>query len=134
VYESLGPDAGKNYSFVSCFSPASSDPKASAAMSAAADQYGQGKLKDDVNFVAGWVIGNMVADAIAKAGAEPTREKLSQMVNAGFTANTGGLSSELKYTPTDHLGLVGLKPLSYDYGTKSFRSYGDYADFTKYLN
>lgn len=133
VYENLGPDAGKNYFFVSCFSPASSDPKASADMAAAADKAGFGPLKDDINFVAGWVVGNTVAQAIAKAGAEPTREKLADMLNAGFTANTNGLSSELKYTAADHEGLHGLKPLSYDYSAKAFKSYGDYKDFDKYL-
>ncbi len=133
VYDGLGPDAGKNYYFVSCFSPASSDLKVSVALSAAADKFGHSALKDDVNYVAGYVIGNMVADAIGKAGAEPTREKLSAMLNTGYVANTGGLSSELKYTPTDHFGLTALKPLSFDYATKSFKSYGEYADFGKYL-
>lgn len=133
VYENLGPDAGKNYYFVSCFSPASSDPKASAEMAAAAEKAGFGPLKDDINFVAGWAVGNTVAQAIAKAGKEPTREKLAEMLNAGFTADTGGLSSELKFTPTDHEGLHVLKPLNYDYAAKKFNSYGDYKDFEKYL-
>ena len=134
VYETLGPQAGKDYYFVSCFSPASSDLAASGAMSAAADKYGFGAFKDDINFVAGWVIGNMVADAVKRTGAEPTREKLVAMMNAGYTANSGGLSSELKYTPTDHAGLSVLKPFSYDYGSKTFKSFGEYKDFAKYLN
>jgi branched-chain amino acid transport system substrate-binding protein len=134
VYQSLGPQAGKSYYFVSCFSPASSDPKAATDLSAAADKYGQSALKDDINYVAGWVVGNMVADAVRKVGPEPTRAKLSQMLNAGYTADTGGLSSELKYSPTDHFGLKVLKPLSYDYDAKKFISYGEYADFAKYLN
>ena len=103
-------------------------------MSAAADKYGFGAFKDDINFVAGWVIGNMVADAVKRTGAEPTREKLVAMMNAGYTANSGGLSSELKYTPTDHAGLSVLKPFSYDYGSKTFKSFGEYKDFAKYLN
>ena len=76
----------------------------------------------------------MVADAIRKVGPEPTREKLSQMLNDGYTAEASGLSSELKYTPADHFGLKVLKPLSYDYDAKAFKSYGEYADFAKYLN
>ena len=134
VYETLGPQAGKDYYFVSCFSPASSDLAASAVMSAAADKYGFGAYKDDINFVAGWVIGNMVADAVKRIGAEPTREKLVAMMNAGYTANSGGLSSELRYTPTDHAGLSVLKPFSYDYTSKTFKSFGEYKDFARYLN
>jgi len=134
VYETLGPQAGKDYYFVSCFSPASSDLAASAVMSAAADKYGFGAYKDDINFVAGWVIGNMVADAVKRIGTEPTREKLVAMMNAGYTANSGGLSSELRYTPTDHAGLSVLKPFSYDYTSKTFKSFGEYKDFARYLN
>jgi branched-chain amino acid transport system substrate-binding protein len=133
VYENLGPDAGKNYFFVSCFSPASSDPEASAELSAAADKYGHGAFKDDINFVAGWTVGKMVAQAITKVGNEPTREKLAETLNAGFTAETNGLSSELKFTPSDHEGLHGLKPFSYDYSTKTFKAYGEFKDFDKYL-
>lgn len=133
VYESLGPQAGKDYYFVSCFSPASSDPKAAAEMVAGAEKAGYGEHKDDINFVAGWVVGNMVADAIKKVGAEPTREKLSAMMNAGYVAETGGLSSELKFTPTDHAGLTVLKPFAFDYGSKTFKAFGEYKDFAKYL-
>ena len=133
VYEALGQEAGQSYYFVSCFSPASSDPKASAQMSAAADKYGHSAFKDDINFVAGWVVGNMVADVIKKVGAEPTREKLSQFLNTGYQADTGNLSAELKFTPTNHAGVSGLKPFQFDYASKTFKSFGDYKDFSKYL-
>ena len=134
VYESLGPQAGKQYYFVSCFSPASSDKAASADMAAAADKYGFGQFKDDINFVAGWVIGNMVADAVTRVGPEPTREKLTAMMNAGYTAPVSGLSSALKYTPDNHGGLTVLKPFLYDYDAKAFKTFGSYDDFAKYLN
>jgi ABC-type branched-subunit amino acid transport system substrate-binding protein len=133
VYESLGPDAGKQYYFVSCFTPASADPKAAADMVAAAGKYGYAEFKDDINYVAGWTIGNMVAQAIAKVGPEPTREKLADMLHKGFAADTGGLSSELKYTPTDHAGLSVLKPFTFDYGTRTFKAFGEYKDYARFI-
>jgi ABC-type branched-subunit amino acid transport system substrate-binding protein len=133
VYESLGPQAGKNYSFVSCFTPASVDEKASAEMSAAAAKDGHGGLKDDINFVAGWVVGQLVSEAVQKVGKEPTREKLVEMLNAGFEIDSKGLSSRLRYTPTDHAGLTVLKAISYDYEAKRFKGAGEYKDYEKYV-
>lgn len=133
IYESLSAQAGKNYYFVSCFSPASSDNAASAAMVEAADKYGYGEFVDDINFVAGWVIGNMVAQAIEQVGAEPTREKITAMLHAGFEAKTGGLSSQLRYTPTDHAGLTVLKPFRYDYDKKSYEGFGNYGDYARFI-
>ena len=102
-------------------------------MSASADKYGHSALKDDVNFVAGWVVGQLAAESIAKVGPEPTREKLVEMLNKGFEIETNGLSSQLKYTPDNHLGLVVLRPYSYDYATKKFKAYGKYSDYQKYV-
>ena len=133
VYETIGKDAGKNYHFVSCYTPASSDLKASADLVAAAKKYNQSQHTDDINYVSGWVTGQLVAEALQKVGPQPTREKLVDMLNAGFEIDSKGLSSALKYTPQDHSGLSVLKVLSYDYATKTFKSYGEYKDFAKYV-
>lgn len=133
VYENIGKEAGKNYTFVSCFTPSSSDPAASAALSAAATKYGHGQLADDINFVSGWVAGQIVTEALKKVGPEPTREKLVDMLNAGFEVDSKGLSSQIKYTPESHAGLTVLKPFGYDYESKKFKAFGDYKDYAKYL-
>lgn len=133
VYQSLGPQVGKQYYFVSCFTPASVDEKAAKDLAAAADKEGFSAQKDDVNFVAGWVAGQLVSDALAKVGPEPTRAKLVEMLNAGFEIDSHGLSSQLKYTAESHAGLSVLKPFLYDYDAKKFKTFGDYKDFEKYL-
>ena len=92
-----------------------------------------GKLKDDVNFVAGWVVGQLVAESIARVGPQPTREKLVESMNKGFEVDTKGVSSQLKYTKDDHLGLVVLRPYSYDYKNKKFQAYGKYSDYQKFV-
>ena len=135
VYSALGPEAGSNYYFVSCFTPGSVDEPGGGlqAMNAAADKYGHSVMKDDVNYVAGWVVGQLVAESITRAGPEPTRDKLVAAMAPGFEVDTKGVSSALKYTKDDHLGLVVLRPYSYDYVAKRYKAYGKYSDYQKYV-
>ena len=134
VYNALGPQAGGEYYFVSCFTPGGADDSAGVKeMVTAADKFGRGAMKEDVNFVAGWVAGKVAAESIARIGAEPSRAKLVESMNKGFEVDTRGLSSPIKYTKDDHLGPVVLKAFSYDYQNKKFKAYGNYSDYQKYM-
>lgn len=134
VYNSLPPEAGAHYSFVSCFTPGGvGDSAGMKEMTASADKFGHGGMKDDLNYVAGWVIGQLVTEAIAKAGPDVTREKLVSLLSKGFAIDTRGLSAPLSYTSADHSGIVYLKPFGYDYATKRFTSTGTYEDARKYV-
>jgi hypothetical protein len=75
----------------------------------------------------------MVAEAIARAGPEPTREKLVASLDKGFSVDTKGASSPLKYTKEDHRGPLVVRPYSYDYAGKRFKAYGQYADYEKFV-
>jgi branched-chain amino acid transport system substrate-binding protein len=134
VYNSLSPETGANYSFVSCFTPGSTDESPGVKqMSEFADKYGHTAMKDDINYVSGWVTGQLVTDAVKAAGPDVTREKLVAMLNKGFSIDTKGLSAPISYTPESHLGLVELKPFSYDYTTKRFVGTGSYADYAHFV-
>ena len=134
VYSAVSPEAGKNYYFVSCFTPGGADESPGVKeMTAAADKYGHSAMKEDVNYVAGWVVGQVAAEAIAKLGPEPTREKLVESMGKGFEVDTKGLSAPVKYTKDNHLGLVVLKPFTYDYQAKRFKSFGNYSDYQKFI-
>lgn len=134
VYNAMGPEAGSLYHFMSCFTPADSEDSAGLKeMSATADKYGYGAMKSNVNYVGGWVIGQLIAEAVAKVGPEPTREKLVTMLNNGFQVDTKGVSAPLKYTKDDHRGLISLRAYSYDYQAKKFKPYGQYADYAKFI-
>ena len=134
VYSAIGAEAGGNYYFVSCFTPGGADESPGVKeMSAAADKFGHSAMKEDVNYVAGWAVGQIVAEAIAKIGPQPTREKLVESMNKGFEVDTKGLSSQVKYTKDDHLGLKVLRPFTYDYTAKKFKAIGNYSDFQKYI-
>lgn len=136
VYTALGAEAGSNYYFVSCVTPGSVDDAGAGVkdMVAAADKYGFAAFKDDVNFVQGWMVGQIVSEAITKAGAEPTRDKLVAAMESGFEVDTRGASSAIKFTKDDHRGPVVLRPYSYDYQTKKFKAYGKYSDYEKVVN
>ena len=134
VYNSLPPEAGEHYSFVSCFTPGGADESAGMKdMIASTEKFGRGAMKDDLNYVAGWVIGQLVTEAIAKAGPDVTREKLVAMLNKGFAIDTKGLSAPVSYTSEDHSGIVYLKPFAFDYATKRFTTTGTYEDARKYV-
>lgn len=135
VYSALGAEAGSNYYFVSCVTPGSVEEPGGGVrdMVATADKYGLSALTDDVNFVQGWMVGQTVAEAIAKAGPEPTREKLVASLENGFEVDTRGVSSQIKFTRDDHRGPVVLRPYSYDFQSKKFKAYGKYSDYEKFV-
>ena len=137
IYTALGPETGSNYHFVSCFTPGSvEEPNntGSKEMATWADKYGFSEFKDNINFVGGWVAGRVVAEAIARIGEEPTREKLVASMDKGFELDTKGLSSPVKYTRNDKRGLIGLRPYIYDYQAKQFKAFGQYGDYVKFVD
>ena len=135
IFNAMGKDAGANYTFVSCYTPGGSDQTpGNKELSAYADKIGHGAMKEDINYVAGWVVAQMSAEALAKAGPEPTRAKLVEVMNKGFAVDSKGLAAPINYTPTNHTGPVVLKIFGYDYATSKFKHYGEYADYAKYTN
>jgi len=133
VFQALGPKAGANYNFISCFTPGGSEKTpGDAAMSAGAAKAGHDALTPNVNYVAGWVAGQMAAEAIAKAGPGLTRAKLVEALAPGFTVDTKGLSAPIVYTKEDHTGPQVLKMFGYDYDANKYKAYGSYEDYAKY--
>jgi branched-chain amino acid transport system substrate-binding protein len=134
IYTAMGAEAAANYHFMSCFSPSDSeDTPGLRELSAMADKYGYGNQKSNVNYVGGWVVGKLITESVRNLGAEPTRAKLVTMLNAGIEIDTKGVSAPLKYTKDDHRGLVSLRTYTYDFKTKKFLAFGQYADYEKYM-
>lgn len=134
IYSSMGPQAGENYNVVSCFTPGGADQSpGNIELVAAADKYNRGAFKDDINYVAGWVAGQITTEALRMAGPEPTRAKLIESMSKGFTVDTKGLTAPIVYTPSDRIGPATSRMVSYDYAEKKFRLIGEYRDYAKYL-
>lgn len=133
IYAAMGPEAGANYNVVSCFTPGGTDQSAgSRDMMAAADKFNHGAIKEDINYVAGWVVGQIAAEVIAKLGAEPTRAKLVESMSKGFTVETKGLSAPITYTKDNHTGPVAFRMIGYDFAAKKYKPFGEFADYLKY--
>ena len=133
IFSAMGPEAGANYTFVSCFTPGGADnTPGNRELSAYADKVGRSALKEDLNYVAGWTTAQMAAESIARTGPEPTRAKLVESMNKGFVVDTKGLSAPIRFTKDDHVGPNVLKFFGYDYGTKKFKAFGEYSDYVKY--
>jgi ABC-type branched-subunit amino acid transport system substrate-binding protein len=133
IFQAMGPQAGANYNFISCFTPGGADQSAgNREMSAYADRIGRNGMQADINYVSGWITGQMAAEAIARLGANPTRARLVESLSKGFTVDSKGLAAPIVYTPTNNTGPVVFKLFGYDYGTNKFKAFGDYADYAKY--
>jgi branched-chain amino acid transport system substrate-binding protein len=85
MFQSMGSAAAANYKFISCFTPGGADQTAgNKALSQYADTIGRGDMKQDINYVAGWITGQMAADALTKLGKNPTRARLIESLSKGF--------------------------------------------------
>jgi len=134
IYAAIGPDAGPNYNVISCFTPGGADQSAgNKEMMAAAEKYNHTAMREDINYVAGWVVGQMATQALQLAGPQPTRAKLVEAMNKGFTVNTNGLSAPIVFTPNDHAGPSRFRMIGYDYAAKRYVSFGEFADYEKFM-
>ncbi len=133
MFQAMGPQAGANYNFISCFTPGGADQSAgNREMSAYADKVGRNGMQADINYVAGWVAGQMAAESLARLGNNPSRARLVESLSKGFTVDSKGLAAPIVYTPTNNTGPVVFKMFGYDYNSNKFKAFGDYADYAKY--
>lgn len=133
IFTAMGPQVGANYNFVSCITPGGVDQTpGNKELSAFADRIGRGAMKEDINYVGGWIVAQMGAESLAKLGANPTRARLVELLNQGFTVDSKGLAAPISYTKEDHNGPKVLKVIGYDYATNKFKPYGEFADYAKY--
>jgi len=134
IYAAIGPEAGAHYSFVSCFTPADvADAPGVRDMAAAADKAGFASHKNNVNFVGGWVVGQLIVEVVTKAGKEPTRDKLMEVLSQTVEMDTKGVTGPVRYAPDDRRGMVVMRPYNYDYKAGKFVAQGNYNDFIKFV-
>jgi|694.fasta_scaffold45703_7 ABC-type branched-subunit amino acid transport system substrate-binding protein len=134
IYAAIGPEAGAQYNVISCFTPGGADQSAgNMEMMAAADKYNHSAMKEDINYVAGWVAGQMAAQALQLAGPQPTRVKLVEAMSKGFTVNTNGLAAPIVFSPANQSGPSSFRMFGYDYAAKKYVAFGEFADYDKYM-
>jgi len=133
IYQALGAQAAASYNFISCFTPGGTDQSVgNRELSAFADKVGRSAMKSDINYVGGWVAGQMAAEAIARLGNSPSRAKLVESLAKGFTVDSKGLAAPFSYTADNHNGPAVLKMFTYDYAASKYKSFGEFSDYAKY--
>jgi ABC-type branched-subunit amino acid transport system substrate-binding protein len=133
MFQSMGSAAAANYKFISCFTPGGADQTpGNKTLSQFADTIGRGEMKQDINYVAGWVTGQMATEALTKLGKNPTRARLIESMSKGFTVNSQGLAAPFTYTASNNTGPAVFKLFGFDFAANKFKSYGDFADYEKY--
>ena len=134
IYASIGAEAGANYNVISCFTPGGADQSAgNREVMAAADKYNHSGQKEDINYVAGWAVGQMVAQAVQLAGPEPTRSKIVAAMSKGFTVDTKGLTAPIVFSPTNQSGPSSFRMIGYDYNAKRYTPFGEFRDYDKFM-
>jgi branched-chain amino acid transport system substrate-binding protein len=134
IYAAMGPQAGAGYHVATCVSPGGSDnTPGNRELSAFADKMGRGALKEDINYAAGWITGQIVVNRIAALGNQVSRARLIDSMSQGFTVDTKGLTAPIVYSKDDHGGPKVHKLISFDYATGKIKHHGEFRDYEKYV-
>jgi branched-chain amino acid transport system substrate-binding protein len=134
IYAAMGPQAGANYYVSTCVSPGGSDNSpGNRELTAFADKMGRGALKEDINYAAGWMTGQLVVNRISALGSNVTRARLVESMAPGFTVDTKGLTAPITYTKDDHNGPKVHKMITFDYAAGKVKHIGEFRDYEKYV-
>jgi branched-chain amino acid transport system substrate-binding protein len=129
AYEAVDPEFGKLFESVNCYTPSSIDAEGTADMLAKAKQYGFEKSSASTDFVNGYVVGQVLVEALKAAGKNPTRESFKKGLESLNDLSTGGLSENVTFGPDDHAGIQTVRPYTYDYASKAYKAVGEYTDY-----
>jgi ABC-type branched-subunit amino acid transport system substrate-binding protein len=129
AYASVPPAVGNLFETVNCYTPSSIKAAGSQEMLDRAKQFGFEKSAGTTDFVNGYVVGQVLVDALKAAGKNPTRESFKKGLESLTDLDTGGLSENVTFGPNDHVGIQTVRPYAYDYATKTYKAVGEYADY-----
>lgn len=121
------PSVADNYDAVDCYA---FEGDASEDVAAAAEEAGfDPEVYTRREFVNGWVVGQTIAQAVAAAGPEPTRQSVNEAIPTITDFDTGGLSPTVSFGPDDHIGVDMVKPFAFSTEVDDFESVGTYEDY-----
>ena len=98
-------------------------------MLARAKEFGFEKSAGTTDFVNGYVVGQVLIEALKAAGENPNRESFKKGLESLSDLSTGGLSENVTFGADDHVGIQTVRPYSYDYATKTYKAVGEYTDY-----
>lgn len=129
AYASVPAEIGSQFETVNCYTPSSIKGEATDEMLARAKEFGFEKSAGTTDFVNGYVVGQVLVEALKAAGENPTRESFKKGLESLSDLSTGGLSENVTFGADDHVGIQTVRPYAYDYATKTYKAVGEYADY-----
>lgn len=134
AYQGVDPEFGNLFQSVQWATPASVREQGTEGLIAAAEKAGFGGEVNSPDFVAGYVAGLVLVDALATAGTDLSRASFVGAMGSVDGLSTGGLTADISFSPTKHVGAQLLRPLTYDYGSGTFTAEGAFADYAGSLS
>ena len=127
------PAVGKNYYAVNCYQNAkNSSIKGVPAMIAAAKAAGYADtIYNSSDFTNGYVNGLLAIQAITKAGDKLTRDSLNAVMPTIQNFDTGGLSPNITFGPSNSVGVNSVAPFKFNYTTSTWEIQGAFSDYDK---
>ncbi len=129
AYASVPAEVGSQFETVNCYTPSSIEAEATAEMLARAKEFGFEKSAGTTDFVNGYVVGQVLIEALKAAGENPNRESFKKGLETLGDLSTGGLSENVTFGADDHVGIQTVRPYQYDYATKTYKAVGEYTDY-----
>jgi branched-chain amino acid transport system substrate-binding protein len=134
AYQGVPESVGRNFETVNCYTHADVEESGTAEMKELAAQYGYEKDLATTDYVNGYVVGQVIVEALKKAGDDLSRESLHDAVASIEELDTGGLSEPVDFGEEDRAGILAVRPYRYNYDTKKIEAVGEYADYEELLS
>ena len=80
-------------------------------------------------YVNGWMVAQVVVEAMKRAGDELNRQSLADAVESIDSFQVGALSPEIQFGPDDHVGVQAVKPFEFDPESETYSGVGEYSDW-----
>jgi branched-chain amino acid transport system substrate-binding protein len=129
AYSAVPESVGNQFESVNCYTPSSIKAEATDEMLARAKEFGFEKSAASTDYVNGYVVGQVLIEALKAAGENPNRESFKKGLESLTDLSTGGLSENVTFGADDHVGIQTVRPYSYDYATKTYKAVGEYTDY-----
>ena len=129
AYASVPAEVGNQFETVNCYTPSTIKAEATDEMLARAKEFGFEKSSGTTDFVNGYVVGQVLVEALKAAGKSPNRESFKKGLETLTDLSTGGLSENVTFGGDDHVGIQTVRPYAYDYATKTYKAVGEYTDY-----
>jgi ABC-type branched-subunit amino acid transport system substrate-binding protein len=115
LWKSAGTLASTTYAF-DAFAPPDSDVPGRSDLEAAMQEAGAwDELKQEKNYAEGWVIGNIMVEALKRAGDKPTRASFIEALRSPGGFQTGGFSADINWSKGNGLaGASAVKAFTFD--------------------